>query len=543
MSLDLFELADEPTPMADVIELREDLAAEQNMNDLLLESLADLELAAEDRGWQRLGLAMEHDFSRSGLTSIVRNCRVMAIASPLVKRGLQLRHSYVWGQGVQIAARADGTGADGEQDVNAVVQAFLDDPANAAELTSSQAAEENEKALGTDGNLCFAFFTEPVTGAVQVRAVPLEEIVDVVHNPEDRSDPWFYLRAYEATTVKPFLSAAGQLTTRSRATTVRVIHPALGYRPRLRPTSIDGYPVLWDQPVLHMVVNRPKHAKWGIPDAYAQLPWARAYEGFLTDWARLVKALSKFAWRLTGDKSAKARKAADKLREVRAGLPIPPLAGSAAGDVGSVAAGGPGVTLEAIPKSGATIDSGSGKPLAGMVAAGFGVSVVDLLADPGTTGARAVAETLDKPVTLEMNGRRKLWASTITTMLNYVIDQSVKAPRGALTGTVTLDRATGREVVTLAGDTDRTIEIDWPPLDELDPTELIKAIVDADTTRKVPPLVIAKALLRALGEKDIDEILDEMTDEQGNWLDPYANAAEVATAAFEDGREPGQGVT
>ena len=36
-------------------------------------------------------------------------------------------------------------------------------------------------------------------------------------------------------------------------------------------------------------------------DVYAAMPWARAYKGFLTDWARLVKALSKFAWRLTGD--------------------------------------------------------------------------------------------------------------------------------------------------------------------------------------------------------------------------------------------------
>src|SRR5690606_15751978 len=102
--------------------------------------------------------------------------------------------------------------------------------------------------------------------------------------------------------------------------------------------------------------------KFGIPDLYASLPWARAYEGFMTDWARLVKALSKFAWRLTGDKASKARRA---VAAIGGTLPagVPPL-GPNASDAGQIAAYGPGASLEAIPKTGATIDSESGRPLA-----------------------------------------------------------------------------------------------------------------------------------------------------------------------------------
>ena len=92
---------------------------------------------------------------------------------------------------------------------------------------------------------------------------------------------------------------------------------------------------------------------------------------------------------------------------------------------------GPGMSLEAIPKTGATIDSGSGKPLAAMVGGGAGVPVTMLLADPGVTGARATAETLDKPTILEMGMRRAAVGQRLKRILSYVIDQAVKAPRRA----------------------------------------------------------------------------------------------------------------
>ncbi|WP_181641581.1 hypothetical protein, partial [Nocardioides massiliensis] len=315
----------------------------------------------------------------------------------------------------------------------------------------------------------------------------------------------------------------------------RVLHPAVGFRPKLRPKTIDGVPVQWDQPILHVAVNRLDGMKFGVPDVYAALPWARAYEGFLTDWAQLVKALSKFAWRLTGDRASKARRAAQTLAAAlpsAAGLP------GTASDAGQVAAYGPGASLEAIPKTGATIDSDSGRPLAAMAAAGLGLPVTMLLADPGTTGARAVAETLDRPLIQEMNARRTLWGAVISTVLDYVVDQSVRAPRGALRGTVVLDTFTRREVVTLAGDVERTLEVDWPPIDKMDPLKLVTALVEASGTEVLPKPWLLKALLKALGEKDVDEIVDALTDDEGNWIDPDANAGDAAVQAFRRGDDP-----
>lgn len=500
-------------------------------NGLLQERLVDLELAAEDAGWEQAAMQLQQEFSRKGLQSVTRNCRLMAVASPLIKRGLQLRGGYIWGQGVSLAARA-ADDQDGGQDVNAVVQAWWDDESNQVALTSSQAQEELERALGTDGQVFIASFTDKLTGRVQHRSTPFEEIVDVFNNPEDRDDPWFYLREYTAYADKPFRQANGQMSTRFRPITVRVAHPALGFWPPQRPKVIEvegtRYDVLWDQPVLHVPVNRLDGWEWGVPDVYASLPWARAYEGFLTDWARLVKSLSKFAWRLTGDRASKVRSAATSLG---AGLPpgVPPIGGS---NAGQVAAMGPGANLEAIPKSGATIDSESGRPLASMVAAGLGLPVTTLLSDPGTTGARAVAETLEQPTILEMGMRRQLWASVLSKLAGYAIDQAVKAPRGPLRGTVT--QVGNRQIVTLAGDVERTVVVEFPDLNEMDPLTLIQAIVSADSTGKMPPIETLRLLLAALRVQDADEVIDAVTDDDGNFVDPGIEAAAAAIAAQRD---------
>ena len=291
--------------------------------------------------------------------------------------------------------------------------------------------------------------------------------------------------------------------------------------------------------MLHVKVNALDGWKFGLPDTYAALPWSRAYKDFLEDWAKLVKSLSRFAWRLTA-KGSKVSKVAAK---VRSAMNAPSTSARAAepNDVGGAAVGDPNLSLEAIPKTGATIDSESGRPLAAMVAAALGVPVTMLLGDPGTTGARATAETLDRPTELEMNLRRELWAEVERRLLDYVVDQAVKAPQGPLKGTVKRDE-TGREVVTLSGDADgsmRTVDIVWPPLEDTPIDVLVNAITAADATGKLPPLLVARLLCEALGVDDVDEVLEELVDpETGEFVDPRVTAGQVAVDAFRDGRDP-----
>jgi len=496
--------------------------------EVLSESLADLELALEDEGWERLTTAATQQMSRTGLGKAARVARVMAVANPLIKRGLGVRQAYVWGQGVQVAARATGND-QGEQDVNAVVQAFLDAPGNRAALTGDQACQENERALGTDGNVFIACFTSPLTGFVQARTIAFDEMVDVLTNPEDRDDPWLYLRQWTERTI----TATGAIESGMR----QAFYPALTYRPPTRAKTINGVEVRWDSPVYHLCVNRLDGWSFGIGDAYASLTWARAYRDFLADWVVLVKSLSQFAWRASS-KGSKAQ----RMRQTLARRPATttPTPGNE-NTVGATVTLGADATLEAIPKTGATIDSESGKPLAAMVAAGLEVPVTVLLSDPGQTGARAVAETLDEPLRLAMEQRRALWGEAYRAILDYVILQAVKAPQGPLKGSLGRDAYTGRETLTLTGDTDPTVEVTWPSLkDDVPVDKLVAAIKTADDTGKLPPLEVAKLLLHALGVEDVDDLLADMVDDQGRWIDPVITAGQAAVDAFRRGQDPAQ---
>lgn len=497
--------------VTDLATVRQQLSSERDMNELLTESIADLELAAEDRGWTRLSGELDREFTREGRTNIARICRMLAIANPLIKRGIGLRTAYVWGAGVQVQARAES--------VNEIVQVFLD--ANSAALTSGQAREELERALATDGNIFLALFTDTRSGAVRVRSIPTDEINAIVSNPEDRDEPWYYRREWTALVVED-----GYVGERTRRETRRAYYPALGYNPTRKPKMIDGVPVYWDAPIKHGSVNRLDGWSWGIGDVYASHAWATAYKDFLTDWAKLVKALSRFAWRATGDTRSKAQAAAAKIRASMDG-------------VGDTAVMGSGQSLEAIPKSGATIDSDSGRPLAAMVAAGLGVPVTMLVADPGVTGARATAETLDKPMILEFTGRRELWTGILTDILAYVVRVNLTA--GKLRGTVSRD-AYGRDTITLPGDDTATIDVVWPGLEDEDTATVVDAVVKADATGKMPPETTARLLLHALGVSDVDELIQAMTDDDGNWLDPFATAGQVAVNAMRDGNDPASAI-
>lgn len=457
--------------------------------EVLKESIGSLELAMDNVGWRDMLAQSETEFSREGLRKSASLCRVMAVANPLIKRALGVRCGYIFGEGYEIKSS--------DEKVNEVIQRMISDEGNQRAVFGETATEENERTLGTDGNLTFALFANPTTGHVRIRTVSFDEITDVICNPDDKDDPWFYLREYDQVNLED-----------NSVRHVQEYHPALGYRPARRRRRINDKPVIWDVPILHAKVNALDGWKFGVGDAYAAIPWARLYRDFLGDWATLVKALSQFAFKVSGGSAGKA----DELRQAiaratRDGVPV-----------GSTAALDAGTTMEAIPKTGATIDSESGKPLAAMVAAALGIPVTVLLGDPGQTGARAVAETLDTPTINEMQRRRRVWDYVFRQMAMYAIRWAVIAPQGGLSGTVTRDRFTDQEVVTLRGKkTTFGIEIIWPSLASESTAAAIQAIVNADGTGKVPPLITLRLILEVLKVPNVEDVLAEVKNLFKDW--------------------------
>jgi len=487
---------------ADTIDLLSEELAESG-RDAVAESFADLERQLSDPEWIRLSAQFEQEFTPEGLRQIRAICRIYAVKNPLVRRGLSLKSAYVWARGVEITARANGKRRR-EQDVQAVVEAFLSDGGNQRAFTGGAARDRLERCLGTDGELFPTLFTRPTTGEVQVRVVGADEIAEIICNPQDRSEPWYYRRLWVQRTLTP----DGQTVDQQ----MEQFHPHVDYRPKSKPKTFGQIKVAWDAPMLHVKVNDLEGWQRGVPDAYAAIDWAMAYKVFLEDWARLVKSLSRFAWRMTAKGStrqqAKTRLAAAPPRDAAGNY----------NDVGATAITPPDQMFEAIPKSGATVDSDSGKPLAAMIAAALDVPLTMLLADPGQTGARAVAETLDKPFELANSQRRDLWTSVYRRILDYAVAEAVRAPDGPLKGTIVVD-VYGRETVKLAGATDPTVDVDWPKLDA-DMDTVVRAVVAASTTGTLPPDQIARLLLTALGVRNVDTLIEAMTDKAGKFQWP-----------------------
>lgn len=450
------------------------------------------QLVADEKGWAPLagveGNVLPHRLRREKAVE----AELAIAANPLIKRGVNLRCAYIWGSGVTVTVRDE---ASTGQDIQAVLTRFQDDPANAP-LWAIDEQIQRERDLCASGEVWLALPTVEQTGRVRVRPLPAAEMTTIITDPEDRYTDWFYLREYTVGK-KPH----------------RTLYPALGYRPAVQRPQLDdqtltmldrpdlrGVEVRWDSPVRKLLVN--ELGGRGLGDVFASLPSALAYTAFLEAWHRLMLSLARFVWR------AKARP--DKAQQVARKI----LEAEQRKVVGGTTVEDPQTGIEAISKTGATFDADSGRPLAGMVAAGLGLPVTMLLSDPGVTGARAVAETLGQPTELEFGVRRKVWARVVEDIVGWVIDSAVRA--GKLAGTASRDG--DREVVTLPEEDNRTVVVDWPPFDSTPVETLVKAIVEAQQTQTVPPLVVLRMLLKALEVEDADEILDQVTTKGGEFI-------------------------
>ena len=255
---------------------------------------------------------------------------------------------------------------------------------------------------------------------------------------------------------------------------------------------------------------------WGIGDAYAAVPWARMSKEFLEAWFTLMRALSRYAWR-TSTKGSAASRAAQAAKAAQATAANP-------GGAGAHLFTDPATTLEAVPKTGATIDAGSGLPLQQMVAAGLDVPLTMLLGDPGTTGARSVAETLDQPMELAMGARRRFWGEVFDALGRHAVAAAILAEK--LTGSV-VDAGSRRKVTLPEGWTCNVV-VDWPAYDSTPIDTAMKALRDADGLDVLPPLLIARLALQILGVDDIDEWLDQLPGDAGEYLPPRRSASPEA---------------
>jgi len=474
--------------------------------ELYQERIAELEFALEDTGWQRLTLGGEQrEFSREALKKLVRLARLAYLKNPLVGHACRVQADYVWGQGCTIVAK--------DPKVNEVVQAFLDFPKNKDEFTGHTARSYKEIEAQVESNIFVILFTNQSNGMVRLRTAHFDEILDVVKNPEDSREPWYYLRVW--TVYEP--NQVGEGAAPNVGTTQKAYYPDYRYKPVTRPSTFQQIPIKWDSPMMHIKTGGLSDMTFGVPEIYAALDWARAVKEDLEDYVTIRRALSRFAWNLNtkiGGKLAVAN-TKEKLNTTVGRANTISIESNPPPVVGATFLSTPGQDITPIKTAGMAPSPDEGKRLWLMVSAGTGIPE-PILAGDADVGNFATAKTLDRPTELKMRTRQTMWADVYDALLGYVVDQAVIRINGPLhsLGSEKLDPYTGEKTVVTT--VDRTIDIRFPLILERNKLQDVQAITLGATLNgqiaagTMDDKTLTRLILSALGEEDIDEMLQEL---------------------------------
>jgi hypothetical protein len=457
--------------------LREELRTAHANADLyrdeLRESILDshlLSLAGEDVGWIGLGASQDGDLTAEDRKRARTLSRLAYLNDPLTNRAVNIQASYVFGQGVSIGAP--------DKAVNEIVQQHMDEPSNQAILYSHQGMLQAEIDLQIHGDLYWAFFADATTGTVKLRRLPPGEITDIITNPEDAFEVWWYRRAWSQKGLD------GKIEQRT------ALYPDIGKPDTAQePGDLLGGQVQ-ETTVFHVKVGGLGDSLYGLPETYQSIPWTKAYAQFQKDRATVARALSRFAWIAKTPGGTKAvQGVATKFSTT---------VGSTSGETnpspvtGSMAVTPTGASLDPVRTSGATINPDESRRLALMAFAGFGLP--ETFFGDASVGSLATAQSLDRPTELKFGDRQKLWASVITRILRYVLDQQAN----------------------LAEDADKHVTVSFPPLVEHDPEKRIGSIISASTLNGQPWAdtldyeTYIYLILSSLGVNDIDEVMKRL---------------------------------
>lgn len=426
-----------------------ELAVHRANEGLLRESMADLQMQLDESGYTQMGKG--DGLTRPDLIAMAKKARMFYLRNPLARRAVYTQTAYVFGQGVEFSAADENAQDD--------VDAIIGDRGNRRAVFGHQALMEMETALQLDGNVFLAVFTG-TDGSAQVRTLPHDQVTGVLCNPEDASEPWYYLREW---------------TENSKQ--YRLAYPELAVDAA---KTIEAEGKTWEVAparILHVRVNATADMAFGASELASAMPWARSYTEFLEDWATIVKSLSRYAWKVqaaggqAGVDALTAKLGSNLTSSTMMDTNLPPAVGSML--VTS------GVDIEPMPKGGATVSVDDGRRLLLMVSAATGI-FEHYMGDP-STGNLATATAMERPMELQFRDRQQLWADTLGELLSWCVGSDVT--------------------------------VNFPPVLEKDTAAVVDAIVKATTLGNGTPAgtislpLATKMVLTALDEPDPDGIV------------------------------------
>lgn len=510
---------------------------------------SDIQLMLDNLEWRREVNLSLLEFTRWGIQQIINVSRLHYIKHPWIRRGVNLSAAYVFGQGVEISSP--------DTDANEVLKEWRE--LNKGVLGQIALTAE-ERSKSTDGNLFWASFADREnTGMVRHRIIDATEIQDIVTNPDDATEEWFFRRVWSQ---RQFDPASGV----TRTASVERWYPELRYRPAVRIPAINGIEVDWETPVYHRKCGGIWSWLFGCPRVFPALEWDREGTKFLEAFASVWATLHQIAVTYTTKGGQQAIEGFKQQMQTTVGPTSNLLDGNPGAVAGSSAAMGPGSVLAAFKTQGAGGDPSHIKEFRNFVACVLEIPPT-WLGDMETSNL-STAKTLDRPTELGFLLKQEEWQEDLTVLATYALEVSAGASSGRLKEALD-QRGLTAKGITICEAARRMDDCHWvyeaaavPAPNKIEVLCSFPSIREGDTLEEVNSVVAAMTLgnkggqivgidekegvrkLSKIAEIDnADEIVEEMFPETGN--DPYERnrsvqklTAPIKKAALSPGGQP-----
>ena len=456
----------------------------------------DAELMLNNIEWKRETSLSWLEFTRWGIQQIILIARLRCLKDPMLKRGMKVSAQYVFGRGVEITS----------EDKRAAKVLHDWRQRNMATLGHSALAECH-RAKYYDGNIFWCCFTDALnSGDVTMRTIDAVEIMDVVTNPDDTSEPWYYKRDW----------VQQQFVDGVRTNVhMQAWYPALNYEPTgaERLEKIGGIPVNWDEPIYHRKAgDAPGKWHFGLPEVYAALEWGQAVKRFLQDCMTIRNSLAQFSMILQTKGGQQALQGIKTQLSTTVGPNASLWDQNPPTVTGGIFASGPGTTLQAFASKGAGGDPDDVRMYKLMVCMVFGIPE-SFFADMNTSNL-ATATSLDRPTQLNFMEQQEVWREDLTTLATYALRKSLRATSGKLREALRDLKTMSEAQISDAPVPD--VVVTFPAIIEADVPARVNAIVQATTFGSklgqavgIDERVAVGELYKELGIENAQEVLEE----------------------------------
>ena len=384
-------------------------------------SMGQLELDLQNIDWRReINLAWL-EFSRWGIQQIILISRLYYIKNPIIRRLIDVDAAYVFGRGVEMSSD--------DEDVNEAIRQYLD--LNKVEFGHA-ALVKHQKRTNYDGNLFFIFFPDTQdAGLVPTRTIDATEIQDIVTNPQDTTEAWFYRRTWSAREFDPNTGVTLTKTHEAWYPSVILKSAVDANDPKyVKTEQINGFPVQWETPILHAIYGEVGKWTFGCPPAYPALDWAKADRRYLEACATLAASHAQIAMIISTKGGQQALAGIKQQLATTVGPTTQVFDTNPTPVNASIFASGPGTELGLVTSRGKGLDPKEHREYGTMAALCFGVPPT-WIGDMETANL-ATATTLDRPTEAGFETKQESWIELLVKILLYALNIQMRAPKGKL---------------------------------------------------------------------------------------------------------------